>query len=215
MKVKTGLDGVWYCYPLAFISSMGETGHHPCMVCSRGWIAEMWPFPLREGRHQSAANWRLFLFLWPLCWRVTSAYSTGPSSLLSSSECWSFHCSSMFQPVNTHIFHLSWGSSFGRAFLWRSLELIILYFILLYKQHSLAKEHNHKKKPLLGGPKKKKKKKKKETLLCSEFCRSDISLLTLLPSFPQNKVHLAFLLRNLSSSQSLCLEGHGSSAHEG
>lgn len=92
-----------------------------------------------------------------LCWRVTSFYSPGPSSLLSSSECWNFHCSSVFQPVNTHIFHPSWGSSFGRALLWRSLELIILYSILLYKQHSLAKEHNHKKKPLLGGPKHKKK----------------------------------------------------------
>lgn len=46
----------------------------------------------------------------------------------------------MFQPANTQIFHPSWGSSFGRAFLWRSLELIILYFILLYKQQCLAKE---------------------------------------------------------------------------
>lgn len=140
------------------------------------------PFPAEEGKAQSGADRRLFLFLWPLCWRVTSFCSPGPSFLLSSSECWNFHCSSMFQPVNTHIFHLSWGSSFGRAFLWRSLELIILYFILLCKQHSLAKEHNHKKKPILGGCLKKKK--GKETLSCSEFCRSDISLLILLPSFP-------------------------------
>lgn len=88
--------------------------------------------------------------LWPLSWRVTSFYSRGPSSLLSSPQCWNFHCGSVFQPVNTHIFHPSWGSSFGRAFLWRSLELIILYFILLYKQHSIAKEHSHKKKPLWG-----------------------------------------------------------------
>lgn len=58
-----------------------------------------------------------------------------PSFSLSS-ECWNFHCSSVFQPVNTQIFHPSWGSSFGTAFLWRSLELIILYFILLYKQQS-------------------------------------------------------------------------------
>lgn len=53
-------------------------------------------------------------------------------------------------PVHTPIFHLPWGSSFGTAFLWRSLELIILYFILLYKQQSSAKEHNHRKKPLWG-----------------------------------------------------------------
>lgn len=148
--------GIGYCYPLGLVSSTEGTGHHLQRVCSSGWITELWPFQLRKGKRQSGANRRLFLFLWPLCWRVTSFYSPGPSFLLSSFECWNFHCSSMFQPVNTHIFHLSWGSSFGRAFLWRSLELIILYFILLYKQHSLAKEHNHKKKPLLGGPKKKK-----------------------------------------------------------
>lgn len=140
------------------MSSLEETGPHPCAVCSWSSSPEMWLFQLWKWRHQSGANTRLFLFLWPFYWRVTSLYSTGLSSLLSSSDCWNFHCSLMFQPVNTHIFRLSWGSSFGRAFLWRSLELIILYFILLYKQHSLAKEHNHKKKPLgegLGGLKKK------------------------------------------------------------
>ena len=103
----------------------------------------------------------------------------------------------MFQPVNTHIFHPSWGSSFGRAFLWRSLELIILYFILLYKQDSVAKEHNHKKKPLWGwwwwGAERGLKARRK-TLACSECCRSDSSLLVLLP-FPENEVYLiAFLL---------------------
>lgn len=111
-----------------------------CGLCSWG----------REGIRGGPTGDFCFSSEWPLCWRVTSFYSTGPSSLLSSSECWNFHCSLMFQPVNTHIFHPSWGSSFGRAFLRRSLELIILYFILLYKQHSLAKEHNHKKEPLLG-----------------------------------------------------------------
>lgn len=105
------------------------------------------------GRHQSGANKRLFLFLWPLGWRSASFYSAGPFSLLSP-ECWNFHCSSMFQPVNTHIFHLSWGSSFGRAFLWSSLELIILYFILLYKQCFPAKEHNQRETTFLGRLKK-------------------------------------------------------------
>lgn len=149
-NLKLDLLGMWDCYTPCF--SIWFRGNWPSAICSalleldRRDVA----FPAEEGPSEWGPQETL-PFLWPLCWRVTSFYLTGPSSLLSSSECWNFHCGSMFQPVNTHIFHPSWGSSFGRAFLWRSLELIILYFILLYKQHSLAKEHNHKKKPLLGG----------------------------------------------------------------
>lgn len=54
----------------------------------------------------------------------------------------------MSQAVNIQSFHPSWGSSFRRAFLWRSLELIILCFILLYKQRlssqrAQSQERNH------------------------------------------------------------------------
>lgn len=165
---------MWDCYTPCF--SIWFRGNWPSAICSalleldRRDVA----FPAEEGPSEWGPQETL-PFLWPLCWRVTSFYLTGPSSLLSSSECWNFHCGSMFQPVNTHIFHPSWGSSFGRAFLWRSLELIILYFILLYKQHSLAKEHNHKKTPLLGGLK------TKRNSFCSELCGRAISLI-LLPS---------------------------------
>jgi hypothetical protein len=53
------------------------------------------------------------------------------------------------------------------------LELIILYFILLYKQQSSAKEHNHRKKPLWGwgGGQANK------TAFMLELYRSDFSLL--------------------------------------
>lgn len=184
---------------LVLVSSLKKTGREPQAVprgavlqrCGRcSWGVE----GIRVGPTGETLS-----FLWPLCWRVTSFYSTGPSSLLSSPQCWNFHCGSVFQPVNTHIFHPSWGSSFGRAFLWRSLELIILYFILLYKQHSVAKEHNHKKKPLWGwwwggaecGLKARRK------LTCSECCRSDRSLLVL-PPFPENEVHLTTFLLSFS-----------------
>lgn len=117
---------------------------------------------------------------------------TGPSSLLSSPNV--EMTGSVFQPVNTIFSIHPGGRALGELLLWRSLELIILYFILLYKQHSVAKEHTTKK-PLWGWwwwgggwPKARRK------LTCSECCRTDRSPLSSLPSQKMKFTLTTFLL---------------------